>query len=77
VINILGSPEIASIKNSQYQKLLASIPKQSGKDFGKLFPTASKEAIDLMKRMLDFDIDRRITAEEALKHPYLSILHDP
>lgn len=34
-------------------------------------PTASPEALDLLSKMLKFDPDERITAEECLKHPYL------
>ena len=35
------------------------------------------QAVDLLKKMLAFSPGRRITAEEALKHPYLAKLHDP
>lgn len=48
------------------------MPKKGPKDFKKLFPTASNEAIDLLTKMLKFDFKTRITVEEALKHPYLS-----
>jgi len=34
-------------------------------------------ALDLLERMLDFNPQTRITAEEALCHKYLSTLHDP
>ena len=34
-------------------------------------------AIDLLDRLLDFNPYTRITAEEALKHEYLSLYHDP
>ena len=33
--------------------------------------------LDLLSRMLKFDPAERITVDEALKHPYLSALHDP
>lgn len=39
-------------------------------DFRKLFPTASDSALDLLRRLLSFDSSMRITAEEALVHPY-------
>ena len=44
--------------------------------FRSLFPEANPKAIDLMEKMLQFDPRKRITVEEALKHPYLAALHD-
>lgn len=34
-------------------------------------------AIDMLERMLVFDPKKRITATEALEHPYLAPYHDP
>lgn len=34
-------------------------------------------AIDLLKRMLILDSDKRITATDALAHPYFEQYHDP
>jgi mitogen-activated protein kinase 7 len=33
--------------------------------------------LDLLEQLLTFDPAERITVEEALEHPYLSIWHDP
>lgn len=32
--------------------------------------------LDLLTKMLAFDDDKRITVEEALRHPYFDALHD-
>jgi homeodomain interacting protein kinase len=34
-----------------------------------------KEFIDLLKRMLTLDQDRRITPGEALNHPFITMAH--
>jgi len=53
------------------------LPRRPGKDFNKLFPNASNQAVDLLRKLLTFDASKRITVEDALKHPYLSALHCP
>lgn len=37
----------------------------------KICPNASSEARDLLSKFIKFDPDERITAKEALLHPYL------
>merc|ERR1712070_1049005 len=45
-------------------------------DFRTLYRDASDESLDLLERMLAFDPERRISVEDALKHPYMAPLHN-
>lgn len=36
------------------------------------FKYVSREAIDLLKKMMTYDPDRRISAEDALRHPWIT-----
>lgn len=41
-----------------------------------MFPTATRDAADLLQRLLVFDPEKRLTASEALAHPYVARFHD-
>ena len=41
------------------------------------FPTASPDALDLLARLMHFNPDRRISPEDALRHPYCAQFHNP
>jgi mitogen-activated protein kinase 7 len=53
-----------------------NLPPMPKKSFAMLFPQANPQALDLLDKMLAFDPSSRISVEEALEHPYLSIWHD-
>lgn len=45
--------------------------------WSKLYPKASKKAINLLSRMLVLNPKDRITVDQALVHPFLNKYHDP
>lgn len=62
---------------AQAQDYIRSLPIKPRVPFSSLFPRANPMAIDLLQQLLNFDPAKRITCEQALKHPYLQVWHDP
>ena len=77
ITDVLGKPtdeEINMFENEKARKFMRSLPSKKKVSFAVLFPNASEPALDLLSKMLVFDPSKRITAEEALHHPYLAML---
>ena len=80
IINVRGTPDEDTKKQISNEYALKYIDSLSAKDkvpLSELFPGAPPEALDLLDRMLDLNPARRITVDEALKHPFLESMHDP
>lgn len=68
---------IAQLKDDTGQSPILTDYVATRWSFRKAFPTASPEAEDLLRRLLHFNPHKRITAEQALQHPYLAQFHNP
>eukprot|EP01063_Lacrimia_lanifica_P011284 TRINITY_DN1809_c1_g1_i1.p1 TRINITY_DN1809_c1_g1~~TRINITY_DN1809_c1_g1_i1.p1 ORF type:complete len:391 (+),score=184.45 TRINITY_DN1809_c1_g1_i1:135-1307(+) len=80
ITDALGVPcqeDMEEIKSEEAVRYLKSIKKKEALPLSRLVPSASKQAQDLIEKMLVFNPNKRITAEEAVAHPYLAQLHDP
>jgi serine/threonine protein kinase len=62
---------------SQAQDYIRSLPFKPKIPFQQLYPSANPLALDLLEKMLEFDPARRISCNQALRHPYLAVWHDP
>ena len=76
--HILGSPS-----EELFNKLLSKsvrndivYEKQSGTGVKNLLANVSSECVDLIQKMLVYDPDKRITAKQALNHPYFKDLYE-
>lgn len=78
IFELLGTPtneEIEKFPLKGAQKFMKSLKTIPPKKFENLFPGVSPLALDLLKKMLLFDQEKRITVDQALDHPYLEELH--
>ncbi len=65
------------ITNEYAKKYLESLQFKKKVPLNKIINYQNPMAVDLLEKMLEFNPNKRITIEQALKHPYLSSLHDP
>eukprot|EP00798_Chlamydomonas_sp_ICE-L_P029100 gene29100-32311_t len=79
ITKVIGSPkddELDFITSDKAKRYIRSLPKSERSDFSAMWSHASKEAVDLVDKMLMFDPTKRCSVEQALEHPYLASLHD-
>ena len=76
---MIGSPdaaEIAKITDERARHYLFFLTQRKKKNFKRMFPGADKHALDLLTQLLKFDVDKRITVDQALQHPYFKPVRD-
>ena len=76
---ILGTPSsdmLAKFKSKGASHISFDFPLQKGVGIPQLIPHATADAIDLIVRLLKYDASERITAREAMRHPYFKEIRD-
>jgi len=75
IISTLGTPseeDLECVGNKQACDFIRNLGKYNAVPLTVLFPSATAEAIDLLGKILMFNPANRITAEEAVKHPFFA-----
>ena len=74
-MEVIGRPsadDIEAIDCPLAMTMLEQLPPTKAKRLRDMFPTASDEALDLLRNLLQFNPSKRLSAEQALRHPYVS-----
>jgi len=80
IIDLLGKPKQEDLDQIGGAIDSNTINSMSGKQkytFSTFFKGASPEAISFLKRCLEFNPNKRMSVEEALKHPFVAQFRDP
>jgi renal tumor antigen len=70
---VLGTPSqdiLSKFKSKGASHISFDFPSQKGIGIPQLIPHATPDAIDLMVKLLKYDAAERITAREAMRHPF-------
>ena len=65
------------IKNANVKKFLETLPDMHSKPLINCVNYANKDALDLLQNFLEMNPLKRITASQALAHPYLKEFYEP
>nr|6V6A_A Chain A, Mitogen-activated protein kinase [Toxoplasma gondii RH]6V6A_C Chain C, Mitogen-activated protein kinase [Toxoplasma gondii RH] len=80
IMTLTGRPspeDVDAVKSPFAATMMESLPLGKVKNFKDAFPNASPEALDLLKQLLQFNPNKRISAEKGLEHPYVRQFHSP
>jgi len=79
VLEVTGKPnkeDILSIQSELAATMIESISSIKTKSLKSLYPNANSTELDFLNKLLQFNPNKRIKVEEALKHPYVAEFHE-
>ncbi|THC90215.1 hypothetical protein EYZ11_010329 [Aspergillus tanneri] len=77
IIKVLGTPSREQIRTMNPNYMEHKFPQIKPHPFNKVFRRAPHEAIDLISALLEYTPTQRLSAIEAMCHPFFDELRDP
>ena len=80
ICDVIGTPSEADIHfvtSERARRFMRKQPVKRRRPLAQMFPKNLPEGIDLLRQLLIFDPDKRITVDGALAHEYFQALHCP
>jgi serine/threonine protein kinase len=77
IIKILGTPTRDQIRTMNPNYMEHKFPQIKPHPFSKVFRKADASAIDLISKLLEYTPTQRLSAIEAMVHPFFDELRDP
>ena len=74
IMKVIGTPDASElwfVNNEKAIKFVLGLPRYEPVELRSIFPLAAAEGHDLLSRMILLDPSKRVSAAEALEHPYL------
>ncbi|GLI63570.1 hypothetical protein VaNZ11_006567 [Volvox africanus] len=79
IVEFCGRPapaDVEAIDSPFATTMMDSCTVTTSRRLADIFPNASPEAADLLRKLLVFNPHKRLTAEQALRHPYVAQFHN-
>ncbi len=80
ITDLIGTPPahvISRVSSESTLRFITTMPHRDRIPLTRRFPRAAPLAVDILEKTLIFDPHKRITAAQALEHPYVAQYHDP
>jgi len=77
IIKVLGTPTRDQIRTMNPNYMEHKFPQIKPHPFSKVFRKADSSAIDLIAKLLEYTPTQRLSAIEAMVHPFFDELRDP
>jgi|TARA_B110000091_G_scaffold205655_1_gene241586 mitogen-activated protein kinase 15 len=80
IIQVTGRPTVEDIRSTGSpvaEIIMADVVQPEPLALSELYPEASAESLDMVRMMLQFNPNRRVLVQQALRHPFVADFHNP